>query len=84
MQLTQTKKSVSKEQDSDTASMGSATESNTNSTITSKSSSKKVGWTNLHYNLSNCMKNNEEELRDLVLLDSTNTIFCNKEYVKNI
>ena len=32
------------------------------------------------------MKNNEEELRDLVLLDSdsTNTIFCNKEYVKNI
>ena len=45
-----------------------------------------MGWSNLHNNLSNCKKNNEKELKDLVLLDSdsTNTIFCNKDYVENI
>ena len=86
VQLTQTKILDFKEQDSDTASTRSMTDLNTNSTITTKSSSKKVGWTNLHYNLSNCIKNNEEELRNLVLLDSdsTNTIFCNKKYVENL
>ena len=86
VQLTQTKILDLKEQDSDTASTRIMIDADTNSTITKKSSLKKMGWTNLHYNLSNCMKNNEEELRNLVLLDSdsTNTIFCNEEYVENI
>ena len=60
--------------------------SNSDSTLTSKASSKRTGWLNLHYNLSNCRSNKSMELKDLVLLDSdsTNTIFCNREYVKNI
>ena len=52
----------------------------------SKTSSKRIGWSNLHYNLNNCRSNKEIELKDLVLLDSdsTNTIFCNRDHVENM
>ena len=86
VQLTQTKKLDRKEQDSNTTTTQKTSDSNTNSTISSKSASKNVGWSNLHYNLSNCQKDKEKELKKLVLLDSdsTNTIFCNEDYVDNI
>ena len=47
---------------------------------------KKIGWTNLHYSLSNYNQNQSEIMKDLVLLDSdsTNTIFCNEAYVSDI
>ena len=56
------------------------------STITSNSNPKRIGWTNLHYSLSNYDHNQSETMKNLVLLDSnsTNTIFCNEEYVTNI
>ena len=60
--------------------------SNSDSKLTSKTSSKRIGWSNLLYNLSNGRSNKEIELKDIVPLDSdsTNTIFCNRDYVKNI
>ena len=80
------KKAGSNDQDSATSTTQSTSESNTDSTITSKSSSKKIGWLNLHYNLSNCKLTNDNALQDLVLLDSdsTNAICCNEGYLENI
>ena len=77
---------MSNDQDSATNTTQNTSGSNSDSTLTSKTSSKRIGWSNLHYNLSNCRSNKEIELKDLVLLDidSTNTIFCNRDYVKNI
>ena len=47
---------------------------------------KQSGWTNSNYNLSNYEANDQNKMHQMVLLDSdsTNTIFCNKEYVNNI
>ena len=86
IQLTQSKKEISNDQDKVTNTTQNTPGSNSDSTLTSKTSSKRIGWSNLHYNLSNCRSNKENELKDLVLLDSdsTNTIFCNRDYVKNI
>ena len=60
--------------------------SNTDSSIMTRSSLKKIGWSNIHYNLNNCNTKTKNDLKDLVLLDSdsTNTIFCNEKYVTNI
>ena len=86
IQLTQTKRERSNDQDSATNKKQNTSGSNLDSTITSRSSSKRIGWSNLHYNLSNCRRNKGNVLKDLVLLDSdsTNTIFCNKDYVENV
>ena len=86
IQLTQSKKELSNDQDSATKTTQNTSASNSDSTLTSKISSKKIGWSNLQYDLSNCRSNKEIELKDLVLLDSdsTNTLFCNRDYVKNI
>ena len=41
-----------------------------------------IAWTGFHYNF---FSNNEYEKFDSLLdSDSTNTIFCNKNYVKNV
>ena len=47
----------------------------------SSNRSKKIGWANIYYNFAQGYN-----LKDLILLDSdsTNTIFCNKNYVYNI
>ena len=86
IQLTQSKKEMSNDQDSATNTIQNTSGSNSDSALTSKTSSKRIVWSNLHYNLSNYRRNKGNELRDLVLLDSdsTNTIFCNRDYVKNI
>ena len=62
------------------------TEYNGNTTISSTTNSKQSGWTNLNYNLSNYNTDQQNKMHQMVLLDSdsTNTIFCNKEYVNNI
>ena len=77
---------MSNDQDSATNTTQNTSGSNSDSTLTSKTSSKIIGWLNLHYNQSNCRSNKEIELKDLVLLDSvsTNTIFSNRDYVENI
>ena len=56
-----------------------------NSTITSKYNPTRIGWTNLHYTLSNYNQHQSEIMKNLVLLDSdlTNTIFCNEAYITN-
>ena len=86
IQLTQTKKDIWNDQDSGINTTQNTSGSNSDPTLTSKSSSKRIGWSNLHYNLSNCRSNKVNESKDLVLLDSdsTKTIFCNRDYVKNI
>ena len=86
IQLTQQKKEISNDQDSATNKTQNTSGSNSDSTLTSKSSSKRIGWSNLHYNLSNCRSNKKNEVKGLALLDSdsTNIIFCNIEYVENI
>ena len=80
------KKEISNDQDSGINTMQNTSGSNSDSTLASKSSLKRIGWSNLHYNLSNCRRNKGNELTYLVLLDSdsTNTIFWNRDYVKNI
>ena len=63
--------------------------SNDNSTITTKDSTisthknseKQMGWANLHFSFFQ-----SNEMKELVLLDSdsTDTVFCNRNYVTNI
>ena len=79
-------KTTSNDNDYNTSTMINSSEYNSNPTITSKSSSKKIGWSNLHYNLSNCNIEQNNFMQDLVLLDSNliNTIFCNKSFFSNI
>ena len=86
LQQIQTKRATLNDQDSITTATQSTSESNTNSTIISKLSSKKIAWSNLHYNLRNNSLYKNNALQDLVLLDSdsTNTMFCNENYVNNI
>ena len=86
VQDTQTNKLSSNDNDSNTSAKKKSSEYNSDSTITSKSSYKKIGWSNLRLNLSNCNSDQLNIMKDLVLLDSdsTNTIFCNKSYVNNI
>ena len=86
VQLTQTNKPVKRDMDTETATTQNTFDTNTDSTISTKSTHKRIGWSNLHYNMSNCQTNKHKELRELVLLDSdsTNTIFCNENYVSNI
>ena len=52
-----------------------------NSTISSNKSKTKVGWAGVH-----CAFTQATDLRELILLDSdsTDTIFCNLDYVSNI
>ena len=48
---------------------------------TNKQSEKQIGWANLHFSFFQ-----SNEMRELVLLDSdsTDTVFCNRNYVTNI
>ena len=54
VQLIQTKRTTSNDNYSAKSTTNNSSEYNNDSTITSKSSSKKIGWSNLHYNLRNC------------------------------
>ena len=51
------------------------------STISKKQNEKKIGWANLHFTFFQ-----SKEMKELVLLDSdsTDTVFCNKNYVTNV
>ena len=84
--LTQNKIESSSNNNSSTDSTKDISIYSRDSTITSKSSPKQIGWTNLHYNLSHYDLNQSNMMHKLVLLDSysINTIFCNKDYVCNI
>ena len=75
VQLTETSNAIPNKNDFSTSTTKNSSEYNSNSTITSK----KIGWSNLHYNLSNCNSQQKNIMQDLVLLDSnsTTTIFCN-------
>ena len=85
VQLTQLKIGAI-EDDSKTGATKMTKELNTDSSITTRLSLKKIRWSNIHYNLNNCKKKTSNDLKDLVLLnsDSTDTIFCNEKYVTNI
>ena len=86
VQLTQKNNKIILKSINDTEKTEESSAYSGNSTITSKSNPKRIGWTNLHYSLSNYNQNQSEIMKDLVLLDSdsTNTIFCNEAYVSDI
>ena len=86
VQLTQKNKEITMKSINDTEETEESSVYSGNSTITSKSNPKTIGWTNLHYTLSNYNQHQSEIMKNLVLLDSdsTNTIFCNQAYVTNI
>ena len=85
VQLTQSKSDTTND-DNQTVTTKMTEGSNTDSSITTRSSLKRIGWSNIHYNLNNCNMKPKNDLKELVLLDSdsTNTIFCNEKYVNNI